>query len=126
MNSFVKCFPIAAILTLTMATTASAIQPVSKTATNIKLTGSQSLIAQKEPRSRLQNETRSRRFVDKMISLHMQMVEAAEEALQSKDPEIKRMAHQTIKDSNASISRMMQMRAELYRYLDEGIGDDAT
>ncbi len=109
-----------------MATTASAIQPGSNTATNTKLTESQSLTAQKEPRSRLQNETRSRRFVDKMISLHMQMVEAAEEALQSKDPEIKRMAQQTIKDSNASISRMMQMRAELYRYLDEGIGDDAT
>ena len=54
------------------------------------------------------------------------MVESAEEALQSPNPEIKRMAQQTIKTSNAEIDKLMEMRGRLYRYLDEGIGDDAT
>jgi uncharacterized protein (DUF305 family) len=123
MNSLVKSFPFAAILSLAMATTASAIQP-DRAATSVKLTESQDLIAQTKPPSRL-NQTRTRRFIDEMITLHMQMVEAAEEALQSQDPEIKSMAQETIKTSNAAINRMMEMRRKLYRYLDEGIGDDA-
>lgn len=124
MNLLVKSFPLAAILSLAMATTASAIQPDSA-ATSGKLTESHGLIAQTKPPTRL-NQTRSRRFIDKMISLRMQMVEAAEEALQSQDPEIKRMARETIRTSNAEINKMMEMRSKLYRYLDEGIGDDAT
>ena len=126
MNLLVKSFPLAAILSLAMATTASAIQPDSA-ATSTKLTESQGLIAQTPPRNLIQQtETRSRRFINQMMMLHMQMVESAEEALQSPNPEIKRMAQQTIKTSNAEINKLMEMRGKLYRYLDEGIGDDAT
>lgn len=127
MNLLVKSFPLAAILSLAMATTASAIQPDSA-ATSTKLTESQQgLIAQTPPRNLIQQvETRSRRFINQMMMLHMQMVESAEEALQSRDPEVKRMAQQTLKTSNAEINKLMEMRGKLYRYLDEGIGDDAT
>lgn len=124
MNLIVKSFPLAALLSLAMATTASAIQPDSAT-TSTKLIESQKLIAQTSPRNR-QNETRSRRFVNQMMMLYMQMVDSAEEALQSPDPEIKRMAQQTIKDSNAQITKLMDMRRKLYRYLDDGIGDDSV
>lgn len=108
-----------------MATTAGAIQPATAT-TTIKLTESQRLIAQTPAPPTRQNQTRSRRFVNTMMMLHMQMIESAEEALQSPDPETKRMAMQTIKDSNAQINKLMDMRRKLYRYLDDGIGDDSV
>jgi uncharacterized protein (DUF305 family) len=76
-----------------------------------------SQIAQVSPSSRL-NETRSRRFIDEMIMLHMKMIEAAESALQSPDPEVKNMARETIKSSNNEIGRMMKMREKFYRYED--------
>lgn len=125
MNLIVKSFSLAAILSLAMATTASAIQPASAT-TSIKLAESQRLLAQRPTRNRIETETRSRRFVNQMMMLHMQMVDSAETALQSPDPEVKRMAQQTIKDSNAQINKLMEMRRKLYRYLDEGIGDDSV
>lgn len=125
MNLIVKSFPLATILSLAMATTAGAIQPATAT-TTIKLTESQRLIAQTPAPPTRQNQTRSRRFVNTMMMLHMQMIESAEEALQSPDPETKRMAMQTIKDSNAQITKLMDMRRKLYRYLDDGIGDDSV
>ncbi|MDV2994702.1 MAG: hypothetical protein N4J56_004356 [Chroococcidiopsis sp. SAG 2025] len=76
-----------------------------------------SQIAQQSPFSSL-NETRSRRFVDEMIMLRMKMVEAAESALQSPNPEIKRMAQETIKTSNTEIKKMMEMRGKFGIYED--------
>lgn len=109
MNLFVKSFPLAAILSLAMATTASAIQPDS--VTSIKLTD-RSLIAQTPPPGNLvqQVEARARRFINQMMMIHIQMIESAEEALQSQNPEIRRMAQQTIKTSNAEIDKLMDMR----------------
>lgn len=124
MNSLLKSFPFAAIITLAVATTASAIQPDADT--SVKLTESQSLIAQSKPATTRLNQTRSRRLIDQMLMLHLQMVAAAEEAMQSPDPEIRKMAQETMKNSNAAIDRMLEMRRKMYRYLDEGIGDDAT
>jgi uncharacterized protein (DUF305 family) len=74
-------------------------------------------IAQKPASSSL-NETRSRRFIDEMIMLRLKMVEAAEEALQSPNPEIKRMAQEVIKTSNAEIKKMMEMRGKFGIYED--------
>jgi uncharacterized protein (DUF305 family) len=113
MNSLIKSCAFAGMLSLAMATTASATQPDSNAATSAKLAESQSLIAQTNPRGLL-NQTRSRRFIDEMIMLRMKMVDVAEEALQSQDPEIKNMAQETIKSSNAEINRMMEMRRERY------------
>ena len=50
--------------------------------------------------------------------LRMKMVEAAEEALQSPDSEIKRMAQQTIKTNNTEIKKMMEMRERFKLYED--------
>jgi uncharacterized protein (DUF305 family) len=53
-----------------------------------------------------------------MIMLRLKMVEAAEEALQSPNPEIKRMAQEVIKTSNAEIKKMMEMRGKFGIYED--------
>ena len=101
------------MLSLAVATTAGATQPDSTVANKAKLLQSQSLIAQTYPRGVL-NETRSRRFLDEMIVLHMKMADMAQEALQSQNPEIKKMAQETIKSSNAEINRMREMRRKIY------------
>jgi hypothetical protein len=57
-----------------MSTTASAINPTDSAANSVKLTESQNLIAQKN--RGLLNETRTRRFINDMITLYMKIVEA--------------------------------------------------
>jgi uncharacterized protein (DUF305 family) len=113
MKSLLKSSALAVMLSLAVATTAGATQADSTAANRAKLSQSQSLIAQTYPRGVL-NETRSRRFLDEMIVLHMKMADMAQEALQSQNPEIKKMAQETIKSSNAEINRMREMRRKIY------------
>jgi len=91
-------------------------------ATSVKLTESQDLIAQTKPLVACQNQNEAL-YRREMITLHMQMVEAAD--TQSQNPEIKSMAQETIKTSNAAINRMMEMRRKLYIVLMKMRGDDA-
>jgi uncharacterized protein (DUF305 family) len=118
MNSLVKNSALAIMLSLAMATTAKATQPDSST-TSVKPAESQSLIAQKYPRGLL-NETRTKPYIDEMIMLHMQMVNAAERAMQSQNPEIRRMAEETMKSSNAQINTLMEMRRKFFENPDKG------
>jgi len=119
MNSLVKNSALAVMLSLSMATTARATQPDSNAATSAKPAESQSLVAQTSPRSRF-DATRTRPFVDEMIMLHMQMVDAAQKAMQSQDPEIRRMAEETMKTSNDKIITLMEMRRSFFENPDKG------
>jgi uncharacterized protein (DUF305 family) len=120
MNTLVKSIAFTTISLAIAATSASAAQlnnldtSINNHANTAKLN---SQIAQKSPSSPL-NETRSRRFIDEMIMLRLKMVEAAESALQSPEPEIKRMAQEALKNSNTEIKRMMEMRGKFSRYED--------
>lgn len=117
MSFLIKGTALAGILSLAMATNVSASQPNSVLAFNVKLAESQNQSAQKSPSGML-NETRARRFLDEMIMLRMKMIEAAEPALQSPSPDIKKMAQETIKTNNNEINRMMEMRKKYTQYED--------
>jgi len=120
MNTLVKSIAFTTMGLAIATTSASAAQvnnPDTSMTTHANTVELNSQIAQSSPSSRL-NETRSRRFIDEMIMLRMKMVEAAEEALQSPNPEIKRMAQEVIKTSNAEIKKMMEMRGRFGIYED--------
>lgn len=119
MNSLVKNSALAVMLSLAMATTARATQPDNKAATSV--TASQSLIAQMPPRSRF-DATRTRPYVyyDQMIMMHMEMVNAAQSAMQSPDPEVRRMAEETMKYSNSQINTLLEMRRKFFENPDKG------
>ncbi len=120
MNLFVKSFALAAMFSIATATTASANHlesAANNASSNTKLIEFHSLIAQKYPNGLLK-ETRSRRFIDEMIMLRMRMIEAAEQALQSPNPDIKNMAQEVIKTSNTDINKMMEMRKKYSQYED--------
>lgn len=119
MNSILKNSALAVMLSLTMATTAKATQPDSNVVASVKPVESQNLVAQMRPRSRF-DATRTRPFIDEMIMLHMQMVDAAQRAMQSPDPEIKKMAEETMKSSNAQINNLMEMRQNFFENPDKG------
>ncbi|WP_143755405.1 hypothetical protein [Gloeocapsopsis sp. IPPAS B-1203] len=102
-----------------MATTVQATQPNSNAIANVNTVKSQNLIAQMYPRSRF-DATRTRPFIDEMILLHMQMVDAAQRAMQSSDTEIKKMAEETMKFSNARINSLMEMRRSFLENPDKG------
>lgn len=119
MNSILKNSTLAVILSLAMATTAKATQPDSKVVASVKPVESQNLVAQMRPRSRF-DATRTRPFIDEMIMLHMQMVDAAQRAMQSQDPEIKKMAEEKMKFSNAQINTLMEMRKSFFENPDKG------
>lgn len=115
MNSLVKSSALAIMLSLATITTAKATQPDSTTS----VTADQSIVAQMPMRSRI-DATRTRPFVDEMIMMHMQMVDAAQRAMQSSDPDIRRMAEETMKSSNAQIYTLMEMRRKFFENPDKG------
>ena len=118
MNALVKSIALTTIGLAIAATSASAAQvnnPDTNANSHARIAGLSNQIAQKSPSN---NETRSRRFIDEMIMLRLKMVEAAEEALQSPNPEIKRMAREAIETSNAEIKKMMEMRGKFGIYED--------
>jgi uncharacterized protein (DUF305 family) len=119
MNSILKNSALAVMLSLAMATTAKATQPDSNTTISVKPGESQSLVAQMRPRSRF-DATRTRPFIDEMIMLHMEMVDAAQRAMQSPDPQVRSMAEETMKSSNAQISTLLEMRRKFFENPDKG------
>lgn len=119
MNSILKNSALAVMLSLAMATTAKATQPDSNVVTSVKAVEPQNLVAQMRPRSRF-DATRTRPFIDEMIMLHMEMADAAQRAMQSPDPEIKKMAEETMKSSNAQISTLLEMRRKFFENPDKG------
>ncbi len=118
MNSLVKSSALAIMLSLATATTAGATQPDSNT-TSVKPAASQSLVAQMPMRGRF-DATRTRPYVDEMIMLHMEMVDAAQRAMKSPDPEIRKMAEEAMKSSNAQINTLMEMRRKFFENPDKG------
>ncbi len=119
MNSLVKSSALAVMLSLATVTTARATQPDNNAATSAKAAESQSLVAQTSPRSRF-DTTRTRPFIDEMIVLHMEMVDAAQRAMQSPDPQVRKMAEETMRSSNAQITTLMEMRRRFFENPDKG------
>lgn len=122
MNLLVKSSALAMMLSLATVTTAGATQPDSNAA-SVKPAESQSLVAQMPMRMPMRSRfdaTRTRPFVDEMIMMHMQMVDAAQRAMQSPDPDIRRMAEETMKSSNAQINTLMEMRRKFFENPDKG------
>lgn len=118
MNSILKNSALAVMLSLAMATTAKATQPDSN-ATSSVTAHSQNFVAQMLSPRRF-DATRTRPFIDEMIMIHMQMTDAAQRAMQSPDPEIKKMAEETMKSSNAQINTLMEMRQKFFENPDKG------
>lgn len=121
MNSLVKSSALAIMLSLATATTAGATPDSS---TSVKpIAESQSLVAQTPMQMPMRSRfdaTRTRPFVDEMIMMHMQMVDMAQRAMQSPDPEIRRMAEEMMKSSNAQIDTLMEMRRKFFENPDKG------
>lgn len=120
MNLLVKNSVLAVMLSLAMATTARATQPDSNAVTSVTAE-SESLVAQMPPRSRFDaTRTRPYVYVDEMIMMHMDMMKVAERAMQSPDPEVRRMAEETMKNSNAQINTLLEMRRKFFENPDKG------
>lgn len=108
--SLVKSSALAVIASLAMSTAAGAAPLNSSAASSITEQGN---IAQRMQRSRF-DATRTRPYLDEMIMLHMQMVDAAQRAIESQDSTIRTMAQETIKSSNAEIDRMIDLRRKMF------------
>ncbi len=119
MNSILKSSTLAFIVGLAMATTAKATQPDSNIVASVKPVESQNFIAQLPARNRFE-ATKISPFIDEMVILNMQMVDAAQRAMQSPDPEIKKMAEETMKSSNTRIDSLMEMRRKFLENPDKG------
>lgn len=118
MNSILKNSALAVMLSLAMATTARATQPDNAT---ISVTArSENLVAQMQRSPSRFDATRTRPFIDEMIMLHMEMVDAAQRAMQSPDPAVRSMAEETMKSSNAQISTLLEMRRKFFENPDKG------
>lgn len=118
MKMLVKSCAFAAILSLSMATITRATQIDSKDTTNNKPTESQRLIvAQKSAPVELGETTRQ--FYDEMIKMHMQMVNMAQNLLESQGskmaPETRTMVQSMIDSSNAQIMKLVGERERLFR-----------
>ena len=119
MYSLVKTSALAAILSITMATTAEAKQPDSNTTASSTPAQSQILIAQTQAPFRESRPYRNfiyeRRMMDEMIMERMRMVGMAQEMLETtKDPGMRKMAQEIITSGNAEITRMLQMRRQMF------------
>lgn len=119
MNSILKGSALAFIVSLAMATTAKATPLDSKVVTSVKPVESQNFIAQVPARNRFE-ATKISPFIDEMVILNMQMVDAAQRAMQSPDPEIKKLAEETMKASNDRIDSLMEMRRKFLENPDKG------
>ncbi len=117
MNSLVTTSALSAILSLAVATTAGAVEPNS-IGTGAKPAVAQGLIAQTQipPDSRPYRQyIANRRSLDDMIIMRMKMVGAAQEMLQStQDTALKRLAQEMITSGNSEITRMMEMRKNMF------------
>ncbi len=107
------------MLSLAMATTAKATEPDSNATISVTAQ-SQSLLAQMRQSPSRFDATRTRPFIDEMIMLHMEMVDAAQRAMQSPDPQVRSMAEETMKTSNAQISTLLEMRRKFFENPDKG------
>jgi hypothetical protein len=50
----------------------------------------------------------------------MEMVDAAQRAMQSPDPQVRKMAEETMRSSNAQITTLMEMRRRFFENPDKG------
>ncbi len=119
MNSILKSSALALIVSLAMATTAKATQPDSNIVASVKPVESQNYVAQVPARNRFE-ATKISPFIDEMVILNMQMVDAARKAMQSPDPEVRKMAEEIMKSSNTRIDSLMEMRRKFLENPDKG------
>lgn len=119
MNSLLKSSALAVMVSLAMASTAGATR-LDSNAPSAKSTESQILIGQATQRGLSRNDQESRRYIDEMIMLNMQMTDTAQKGMQSQDPEIRKVAQEMMKSSNDRILSLMEMRRRFFENPDKG------
>ena len=116
MNSLLKSCVLATMISLGLATTAKAVLPGSHVPVNAQTTESQTLVAQFVPSS---SPFYSRQLLTEMIIQRMKMADMAQEAMQSKDPEVKKMAQEMITSSTADLNKMMSLWMKQFQFRSE-------
>jgi uncharacterized protein (DUF305 family) len=104
------------MISLALATTAKAAVPGSHVPVNAQTTESQTLVAQFVPSS---SPFYSRQLLTEMIIQRMKMADMAQEAMQSKDPEVKKMAQEMITSSTADLNKMMSLWMKQFQFRSE-------
>ena len=105
MNSLLKNCVMATILSLSLATTASA-NPLKSNTLKFQPVKSENLIAQFVPAS---SPFYTKRLLSQMLMQNMQMAEMAQEAMKSPDPEIRKMAQEMMTSSNTNIRKLINL-----------------
>jgi len=111
MHSFLRSCALATIFSLALVTTAKAAEAGNSLSLATPQARSQGiLIAEESGPNERQFQFKEMRMVNEMIMQQVKMTDMAMELLQSPNPEIRKMAMETLTNSNVMIEKLMNWR----------------
>lgn len=114
MKSLLKSCALATLFSLALVTTAKAAeQPNNQVLGSAQIQTQRILIAE-DTESINPEQFKQIRMVDEMLSQYIKMSGAAMEAMQSNNPEVRKMAQQSLMEANTRAERLMSIRKMLF------------
>ncbi|MBD1804501.1 hypothetical protein H6F98_03305 [Microcoleus sp. FACHB-SPT15] len=114
MNLFLKSSALATLFTLALVTNAKAVEPIESNELKTRQVQSQPLLIAEDTGEIDARQFEELRSLNRMVIQQMEMMDAALPLLQSDNPEIRRMAMEMLRNTNAMTERMMSMRNEMF------------
>lgn len=110
MNAILRSCALATLFSLTIATTAKAAKPSSPPISNTYQIRSAGILIAEDTGTIDEQQFKQIRMVNEMIMQYLKMNDMAMQALESSNPEVRKMAQETLTNSNAMVERLMIMR----------------
>ena len=115
MKSLLKSCALATIFSLALVTTAKAAeQPSNNQVLNSSPVQTQGILIAEDTETVSPEKFKQIRMVDQMLTQYIQMADTAMEAMQSSNPELRKMGQQMLAEANSRAERLMAIRKMLF------------
>lgn len=114
MKALLKSCALATLFSLVATTAKAAEQPTNNQVLNSHQVQNQRILISEDTESVNPEQFKQIRMVDEMLSQYIKMADTAMESMQSSNPEVRKMAQQTLIDANARAERLMSIRKMLF------------
>jgi hypothetical protein len=115
MKSLLKSCALATLFSLALVSTAKAAeQPGNNPVLNSNQVQTQRILIAEDTESVDAQQFKQIRMVDAMLMQYVKMADTAMESMQSTNPEVRKMAQQSLMEANARAERLMSIRKMLF------------
>lgn len=115
MKSLLKSCALATLFSLALATTAKAAeQPNHNPVLDSYQLQTRGVLIAEDTETVNTEQFKQIRMVDEMLTQYIKMADTAMESMQSTNPEVRKMAQQTLTEANARAERLMAIRKMLF------------